>query len=82
MTCLSVCRRRQCPIERGDPLELERGDSVSTEAQKDRLGLFDMQLFQSAKQEVINANFKQLEPKKFSNEIHSFFKDNDYSKIW
>ena len=25
MTCLSVCRRRrQCPIERGDPLEMER----------------------------------------------------------
>ena len=29
-TCLSVCRRRhqcrrQCPIERGDPLEIDRG---------------------------------------------------------
>ena len=23
-TCLSVCRRRQCPIERGDPLEIEQ----------------------------------------------------------
>ena len=38
-TCLSVCRRRQCPIERGDPLEIDRGDSVSTETQKHRLGL-------------------------------------------
>ena len=33
-TCLSVCRRRQCPIERSDPLEIDRGDPVSTEAQK------------------------------------------------
>ena len=38
-TCLSVCRRRQCPIERGDPLEIDRGDPVSTETQKHRLGL-------------------------------------------
>ena len=30
-TCLSVCRRRQCPMERGDPLEIDRGDPVSTE---------------------------------------------------
>ena len=27
-TCLSVCRRRQCPIERNNPLEIERGDRV------------------------------------------------------
>ena len=35
-TCLSVCRRRQCPIERSDPLEIERGRPVeqrSSEAQ-------------------------------------------------
>ena len=30
-TCLSVCRRRQCPIEQGDLLEIDRGDPVSTE---------------------------------------------------
>ena len=39
-TCLSVCRRRQCPIERGDPLEIERGDPLSNETRKHRLGLF------------------------------------------
>ena len=38
-TCLSVCRRRQCPIERGDPLETERGDPLSKETGKHRLGL-------------------------------------------
>ena len=27
-TCLSGCCRRQCPIERGDPLEIERGRPV------------------------------------------------------
>ena len=37
--CLSDCRRFQCPIERGDPLEMDRGDPVSTETQKHRLGL-------------------------------------------
>ena len=62
-TCLSVCRRRQCPIERSDPLEIDRGDPLSTENQKHRLGL------------------KQLEPKKFNNEINNFFKDSNYSKI-
>ena len=36
-TCPSVCRRRQCPIERGDPLEIERGDSLSKETRKHRL---------------------------------------------
>ena len=31
-TCLSVCRcRRQCPIEQGDLLEIDRGNRVSTE---------------------------------------------------
>ena len=33
-TCLSVCRRRQCPIERGDPLETERDDPLSKEIQE------------------------------------------------
>ena len=37
-TCLSVCRR-QCPIERGDPLEIERGDPLSKETRKHRSGL-------------------------------------------
>ena len=32
-TCLSVCRR-QCPTERGDPLETERGDPLSTRNQE------------------------------------------------
>ena len=46
-TCLSVCRRRQCPIERGDPL--------STETRKDRFGLCSTdkkrKFLQSAKQD-------------------------------
>ena len=77
-TCLSVCRRRRCPIERGDPLEIDRGDPVSTETQKYRLGLCSTskksKFLQSAKQELINTNFKQLEPNKFNNEINNFFK--------
>ena len=75
-TCLSVCRRRQCPIEQGDLLEIDRGDPVSIEAQKHRLGLCSTskksEFLQSTKQELINTNFKQLEPKKMNN----FFKDN------
>ena len=35
-TCLSVCRRRQCPIERGDPLEIERCDPLSKQTRKHR----------------------------------------------
>ena len=31
--CLSVCRRRQCPIEQGNLLEIDRGNPGSTEAQ-------------------------------------------------
>ena len=77
-TCLSVCRRRQCPIERGDPLEIDRVDPVSTETQKHRLGLCSTskksKFLQSATQKLINTNFKQFEPKKFNNEINSFFK--------
>ena len=37
-TCLSVCRR-QCPIERGDPVETEGGDPLSKETRKHRFGL-------------------------------------------
>ena len=81
-TCLSVCCRRQCPIEQGDLLEIDRSDPVSTETQKHRLGLCSTikksKFLQSIKQELINTNFKQLEPKK----INDFFKDNYYSKIW
>ena len=81
-TSLSVCRRRQCPIEQGDLLEIDWGDSVSTEAHKHRLGLCSTikksKFLQNVKQELINTNFKQLEPKK-SNDS---FKDNYCSKIW
>ena len=65
-TCLSVSRRRLCPKERGDPLEIDRGDPVSTETQKHRLGLCSTikksKFLQNAKQELVNTNFKQLEP--------------------
>ena len=85
-TCLSVCRRRQCPIERGDPLEIDRGDPVSTDTQKHRLGLCSTskksKFLQSARQELVNTNFIALEPKKFNNEINNFFKDNYCSKSW
>ena len=37
--CQSVCRRRQCPIEQGNLLEIDRGNQVSTKALKHRLGL-------------------------------------------
>ena len=81
-TGLSVCRRRQCPIEQGDVLEIDRGGSVSTETQKHRLGLCstikNLLFLQSAKQELINTSFKQFEPKR----INDFFKDNYCSKIW
>ena len=40
------------------------------------------QILASAKQELTNTNFKQLEPKKFNNEINNFFKDHYCSKIW
>ena len=33
-TCLSVCRRRQCPIEWGDFLKIERGDPLRKEIQE------------------------------------------------
>ena len=54
--CLSVCRRRQCPIEQDDLLEIARGDPVSTETQKHRLGLYSMikkrKFLQNVKQEL------------------------------
>ena len=54
--CLSVCRRRQYPTERGDPL--------STETRKHRLGLCSTnkksKFLQSAKQELTYTNFKPL----------------------
>ena len=42
-TCLSVCRRRQCPIEEGDLLEIDQGDSVSIKAQAQIRTLLDDQ---------------------------------------
>ena len=58
----------------------------SEKAQKHRLGLYLMskksKFLQSAKQELVNTNFKQLEPKNSNNEINNFFKDSYYSKIW
>ena len=85
-TCLSVCRRRQCPTERCDLLGTERGDLLSKVARKHRLGLCSTskksKFLQIAKHELTNTNFKQLEPKKFNNEINNFFKNNYCSKIW
>ena len=56
------------------------GDRPCTETQKHRLGLCSTikksKFLQSAKQELISTNFKQLEPKK----INNFFKDNYCSK--
>ena len=61
-------------------------DPVSTETQKHRFGLYLMskkcKFLQCAKQELINTNFKQLEPKKSNNENNNFFKDNYFSRIW
>ena len=67
-TCLSVCRRRQCPIERGDPLEIERGDPLSKETRKHRLGLCSTnkksKFLQSAKQELTTRISSRLRQKK------------------
>ena len=69
-------------IEQGNLLEINRGDPVSTEAQKHRLGLYSMikksKFLQNAKQELVITNSKQLEPKK-SNDS---FKDKYCSKSW
>ena len=63
-TCLSVCRRRQCPTERSDLLGTERCDLLSKVARKHRLGLCSTykksKFLQSAKQELTNTNFKPL----------------------
>ena len=81
-TCLSVCRRSQGPIEQGDLLEIDRGDSVSFKAQKHRLGLCSTikksKFLQNAKQELTNTNFKQLEPKKNNDS----FKDSYGNRNW
>ena len=64
-TC-SVCRRRQCPRGQGDLLEIDRGNPVSTRSA-------DLDSARRSKRtnscrmpskELINTNFKQLEPKK------------------
>ena len=77
-TCLSVCRRRQCPMEQGNLLEMDRGDPVSTDAQKHRLGLYSMikmsKFLQNAKQEFVNTNFKQLEPQRSLTEMEELRK--------
>ena len=81
-TCLSACRRRQCPIEQGNLLEIDRGSPMSAKAQKHRLGLYlrskDKQILRNVTQESVITNSKQLEPKK-SNDS---FKDNSCSKSW
>ena len=72
-----------CSMGKSDLLERDRVDSVSTEAQqKHRFGLCSIikknRSLQNAKQELINTNFKQLEPKK----CNDFFKDNYCCKSW
>ena len=63
-------------------LEIDRGNPVSTEAQKHRLGLYLMskkwKFLQNVKQELVNTKFKQLEPKK----VNDSFKDYYGSKSW
>ena len=81
-TCLLVCRRRQCPIEQERPAgdRSERpGEHRNSEAQiRTLLDNQKSKFLHNAKQELINTNFKQLEPKK----INDFFKDNYCSKNW
>ena len=63
-TCLSVCRRRQCPTERGDLLGTERSDLLSKVARKHRLGLCSTnkksKFLPSAGQKSADTNFKPL----------------------
>ena len=63
-TCLSVCRRRQCPAERGDLLETERGHLLSKVARKHRLGLCSTnkksKFLPSARQQSTDTNLKPL----------------------
>ena len=60
--CLSVCRRRPCPTERGDLLGTERGDLLSKVARKHRLGLCSTnkksKFLPSARQKLADTNFK------------------------
>ena len=61
-TCLSVCRRRQCPTERGDVLGTELGHLLSKVARKHRLGLCSTnkksKFLPNARQKSIETNFK------------------------
>ena len=61
-TCLSVCRRRQCPTERWDLLGTERGDLLSKVAKKHRLGLCSTnnksKFLPSARQEIDRHEFQ------------------------
>ena len=63
-TCLSVCRRRQCPTERGDLLGTERGDLLSKVNRKHRLGLCSInkksKFFPNARQKSTDTDFKPL----------------------
>ena len=82
-TCLSVCGRRQRPIEQGRPVGDRSGrpsEHRSSEAQTRTL--LDHQkeqiLAELPSKSSVHTNFKQLEPKK-SNDS---FKDNFCSKSW
>ena len=78
----SVSERTGRPVgdRTGRPVEQRNQEA------QNRLGLCSTikksKFLQSAKQELTNTNFKQLEPKKFNNEINNFFKDHYCSKIW
>ena len=83
---LSVCLSSSMSDRTGRPVgdrPGRPGEHRNQEAQIRTLSTnTNSKFLQSAKQELTNTNFKQLEPKKFNNEINSFFKDNYYSKIW
>ena len=65
------------------PVGDRTGRPVEQRNQEAQIGTSKKSKFlQSAKQKLTNTNFKQLEPKKFNNEITNFFKDNYCSKIW
>ena len=70
-TCLSVCRRRQCPTERSDLLGAERGDLLSKVTRKHRLGLCSIskkeQILAECQASVIRHEFQAaLRQKKFT----------------
>ena len=84
-TCLSVCRRRQCPTERGDLLGTQRGDLLSKVARKHRLELCSTNKVYENWVKLLNLNKKNFTVRKlknFNDEINSFFKDSYCSKIW